>query len=362
MNVLFVGKRFYTNRDALRERYGRIYQLPWHWSKDGIATRLWLIDYHSRESVRLRDGGLEVVSTPVKALATPLAWAREVLHRHRPPDVVLASGDCYIGLLAYCAARLLRARFVFDVYDKYDEFPGYHRAFLFDPFRFLLLHADARLFASKLLMSQLHAKNQLDFLVPNGICADEFYPRDTMVARRALGLDANLSLVGYFGSLDVDRGILDLIEAARLLQVTHPALRLLLGGTVAAGVSIAYPWVIYLGDLPATGVPIALAACDVLALPYRRTTYLDSASSCKIAEYIASGRPMAATRTPNFTENFPMQAMELSSLLAIPGDPVDIARVIAQQLERRFVVQSAPDMSWASIARSLASQLFGRVG
>lgn len=28
MNLLFIGKRHYTNRDALAERYGRIYQFP----------------------------------------------------------------------------------------------------------------------------------------------------------------------------------------------------------------------------------------------------------------------------------------------------------------------------------------------
>ena len=67
MNILFIGKRFYTNRDALAEKYGRIYQLPYHWSKkENIDIKLWLIDYHSLENVITKDEGLEIISTPVK--------------------------------------------------------------------------------------------------------------------------------------------------------------------------------------------------------------------------------------------------------------------------------------------------------
>ena len=40
MSVLFIGKRYYTNRDALAERYGRIYQLPWNWANAGVHTHL----------------------------------------------------------------------------------------------------------------------------------------------------------------------------------------------------------------------------------------------------------------------------------------------------------------------------------
>ena len=66
MNILFIGKRFYTNRDALTEKYGRIYQLPYHWAKAGVDTKLWLIDYHSTEFITQQDDSLAIISTPVK--------------------------------------------------------------------------------------------------------------------------------------------------------------------------------------------------------------------------------------------------------------------------------------------------------
>jgi hypothetical protein len=35
LRILFLGKRYYTRRDALCERFGRIYQLPLQWHRAG---------------------------------------------------------------------------------------------------------------------------------------------------------------------------------------------------------------------------------------------------------------------------------------------------------------------------------------
>ena len=110
-------------------------------------------------------------------------------------------------------------------------------------------------------------------------------------------------------------------------------------------------------SLPYERVPQALASCDLLALPYRSTSYLDSASSCKIAEYIACRRPIVATRTPNLVANFPAQAEKLGSLLATPGDATDIARVIREQAASPVFVDMPEEMDWASISMAVANKL-----
>jgi hypothetical protein len=142
-----MGKRFYTNRDALTERYGRIYQLPRYWADEGVHTRLWLVDYHTRETRHVSDGSLEVLSSPALGLRSAWRLLGERFGRSgRRPDTLVASGDCYIGLVAWRLAKRIGARFVFDVYDKYDEFPTYRRLPGLDPFAFLLERADTRLF------------------------------------------------------------------------------------------------------------------------------------------------------------------------------------------------------------------------
>ena len=150
MRVLFIGKRFYTNRDAYTERFGRIYQLPYWWSQAGHEVDLWLVDYHRGDAANTRDETLTIETTPVLRWRFLARWFSTCFSRRRSrrPDIVVASGDCYIGLLGYMIARIRRAKFVFDVYDRYDLFDGYRRLLGFDPQTFLLRKADVVFFAS----------------------------------------------------------------------------------------------------------------------------------------------------------------------------------------------------------------------
>ncbi|MDR2164196.1 MAG: glycosyltransferase [Zoogloeaceae bacterium] len=356
MKVLFIGKRFYTNRDALREQYGRIYQLPSFWAAAGVKTKLWLIDYHSGKAVQEKAENLEIESTPVPGFLFLGNWLSQYFTTKDKYDVIVASGDCYIGLAAYTLARRARAQFVFDVYDKYDEFGAYHGLPGFDPFSFLLKRADIRLFASRTLMHDL-GKADRDILVPNGVDLRRFSPRDKKESRIELGLPLDMLLVGYFGSIEPERGVADLIAAVQRLRDEGMNIELLLGGKAPADMDVRQPGVRYLGNVPFERVPLALSACDLLAVPYRRSVFMDAGASNKIAEAIACRRPLVATMTPNLAANFQLQAQCLDGLLAIAGDPADLARVIRAQSERRVLVDMPIGMSWEDISMNVADRL-----
>lgn len=357
LNILFIGKRFYTNRDALKEKYGRIYQLPWHWSQAGIPTKLWLIDYHTRTAHRLRDDNLEVHSTPVRSLTILQHWCSSGGFKPSQPfDMVIASGDCYIGWMAYFLARRMKAKFVFDVYDKYDEFAGYRSPPGFNLFTQLLDKAHARLFASRALMESLRRAPH-DCLALNGLDIHRFAPRDMQKSRQTMNLPPNTLLVGYFGGMEQDRGIVDLIAAVTLLRKQGMEIQLVLGGKPSLDLNLQQPGVLYLGNVPYEKMPDALAACDLLAIPYRRSAFMDAGSSNKIAEAIACQRPIVATRTPNLIANFPDQARRLSPLLAAPGDPESLAQSIRLQSQQRLLVDMPDRMTWQHIAQDLAQKL-----
>lgn len=335
MNILFIGKRHYTHRDALQERYGRIYQLPFHWAGKGCRTQLWLIDYHGRKRKKKQDGSLSVDSTPIRGIG----WMAKVIslifarNRSLSPTHVVASGDAYIGLLGFFIARVKGAKFIFDVYDKYDEFGGYRRPFGLDLFGFLLRHADQCWFASRRLRNQLGNESR-DAMVMNGIDSNRFKPMEMAQARIRLGLPVEGRLAGYFGGMEPDRGISDLIEAVANLRLEGLDISLVLAGRKHSETAVpSLPWLHDLGNISFDDMPCAYAAVDVFCIPYRRSGFLDAASSNKIAEVLASGRLVAATRTPNLTENFNEVANALSDRLAEPGVPVDLARCIRLQLE-----------------------------
>jgi glycosyltransferase involved in cell wall biosynthesis len=359
VRVLFIGKRHYTHRDALRERYGRIYQLPWHWAQGGTPTQLWLIDYHGLQREQAVDGKLSIDSTPMRRLGWLGKSAGIVFSRVRrnAPSHIVASGDAYIGLLGWLLARLTGACFVFDVYDKYDEFGGYRRPLGWNLFGFLLRHADRCWFASLRLLGQLGNAARGDCQVMNGIDPQHFRPLDQREARARLGLPADGSMVGYFGSLSIERGTPDLIRAMQILSTQEVAPMLVLSGKMETPIPLDLPNVRYLGNLSHDAMPWALAAVDVVAVPYRVSAFLDAASSVKFGEVLACRRPLVATRTPNFLSNFPIQAAELDAYLAEPGQPETLARAIDRQLREPVLASVPTDMEWPTIARKAWASL-----
>ena len=346
MDILFIGKRFYTNRDALKERFGRIYQLPSHWAKGDNNVELWLVDYHTREKHTHSENELKIVSTPV--LSASFIWhLAQTIIRKRPAHIV-ASGDCYVGLLGYFLSALLRSKFSFDIYDKYDEFKGYRRLSFFDPLSFLIKKSHLLVFASNALLAVTTHNKKI--LAPNGIDTALFRPLSKANSRDALALPQQPIYIGYFGSMEPERGIEDLLAALKILRAHNNRIELLLGGKISDQIDVTQDGVRYLGNIDFDRVPLALGCCNILVLPYRNSAFLDMASSCKIAEYIALQVPIVTTRTPNILSNFPAQAEALGELMPSPQDPTALAAAILLQLDKKLLVEQSPGMTWEEIS------------
>ncbi|GBG15670.1 glycosyl transferase [Novimethylophilus kurashikiensis] len=360
MKILFLGKRFYTNRDAYAERFGRIYQLPYFWSKAGEEVQLWLFDYHSSESVVKVDGTLRITTFPIVGFK---AWGQLIGQCLFPGqfDVVIASGDCYVGMAGWLVAQRNKAMFVFDIYDKYDEFGGYRRLLGFDPFHFLTKHAHIRTFASQALPSIIGARPSADYLIPNGVDTNQFRPLDRVMCRQNIGLSEGMIYAGYFGSMEVDRGVDDLVDAVRLLRAKGTKIQALLGGKNPPMRYLEDPAIHYLGDMPFGRMPEVVACADVLVVPYRRSAAMDQGASCKIGEYIASGRPVVTTRTPNFLANLPQQALDLGGAVCEPENPQDLARAIAIQLTTPRYTRLPNGMDWKDISMKALARIQSQV-
>lgn len=358
MNILFIGKRFYTNRDALTEKYGRIYQLPYHWSKEeNIDIKLWLIDYHSLESVITKDEGLEIISTPVKNGSILRQYFKENYKKEKY-DVVVASGDCYIGLLGYKLAKTHKAKFVFDVYDKYNTFSGYRNLFGINIYEFLLKKSDLCLFASKKLRNDSKKLCRQSIIVPNGIDQNIFYPRDKRVSRISFTLEPNELYIGYFGSMEVERGIDDLIDAVKIIRNNGLDLKILLAGKHRNNLDLNYSFINYLGNISFKDVSIAMACCDLLALPYRTSEFLDNASSCKIAEYLVMRIPIVATFSHNLVQNFNMEEKEIK-FLAEKNNTNDYAEKLTKVLNNKILFScKIDDYSWFNISNRCLFSIF----
>lgn len=349
--ILCIGKRFYTNKDTLVEKFGRVYRLPALWADEGAKVLLWLVDYHTRTHARQESGGFQVFSAPAIGFSSLKALFRAIRLR---PDIVVASGDCYVGLMGWMIARVCGAKFVFDIYDKYDEFAGYRRLPGFDPFEFLRKRADLKLFCSRGLMRAYGGEQSSgpSLFVANGVDETMFRPMTMAKCRSALDLVQDRLLVGYFGSMEPDRGVGDLLAAIELLRSEGLDLELLVCGKPDSSTPLDRSWIIFRGMVAHEHMPLYLNSCDLLAIPYRESPIMEMGASCKIAEYLMCGRPFVSTSTGNFTSNFPTQAAELGPGMCPPGDVAALASAIRFQLSDARLLTRPMDMAWTEIAKS----------
>lgn len=347
MSILFIGKRFYTNRDAYTEKFGRIYQLPYHWSKE-IPTKLWLIDYHNKDKISDTDEDLEIVSTPIFSFLFIMIFLKTIII-HRPKTIVV-SGDCYIGLLGYIASKLCSSKFIFDVYDKYDTFSGYKNLGFKNLYQFLLQKADVCFFASKKLKENSEKICKKTMLVLNGVDTNHFYPRDINHSREYFDLDKLHIYVGYFGSMELERGIDDLISAVELLHRENKNIHILLAGKKRDDLNLNHSFIHYLGNLPFNTVPIAMACCNLLALPYRNSQFLDHASSCKIGEYIAMDIPILMTNANSLIHNIHLDSIHKNDL-AKHSNHIVLAKSIQLIINSNYEKPKLSYENWKKISK-----------
>lgn len=351
MNVYFLCKRFYTNKDLIEDRFGRLFHLPVQLAGQGMSVTVVALDYRNRTKITMNESGVifhTIPTTPTKLANLFFTLLNSV--RKSNPDVIIASGDSHIGFMGLQLSRLLRIRFVFDVYDYYPAFPGNRIPGMKMMFRTTVKNADLLLCASDSLIKKLTKLNRKVLLVENGVDRALFSPEDMANARKVLNLDQKTPIVGFFGSLASCKGPL-LIEACRILLLEMPALKLLLAGKVT-NVNIDKPWIIYLGELPQSSIPKLIAACNVVAVPLANHPQNDLSSACKIAEYLACSKPVVATRVSSHEQLF----IDVPDSLCDPC-PDDMARAILHQIKTPCIAQFPESMDWTKIGQMLFESL-----
>lgn len=156
-------------------------------------------------------------------------------------------------------------------------------------------------------------------------------------ARKTYHLPSGKFVVGYVGrlkTLGMEKGVGILLEALKHMRrgtffgfivggpaedVHHYKDRSLRLGLIDRDVRLA-------GEIPASDIPAALAACDVLVMPFPDVPhYRHHMSPLKMFEYMASGRPIITSDLPTVRDVL----SEKTAFFCVPGD----AQSLAQEIE-----------------------------
>lgn len=347
MRICFICKRYYTNKDLLEDKFGRLYHLPLELNRMGDTVEVNAIDYRNADIEKYNIDGVIFRSIPatMKMLFLfPFRIYRNAINAK--PDIIIASGDSHIGFLSMLIAKIMNVSFIFDVYDYYPDFIGNKIPGMKTLFRHSVKGAQLVLCASKPLLEKLLPLNANRLLVENGVDLNLFAPDDMLQARSKLGLSPESLLVGYFGSIDRTRGPL-LIEACRKLRHEFPALRLIMSGRVVR-VDLKESWITHYGELSQSAIPTMINACDVVTIPYANTPFNSMCGACKIAEYLACGKPVVATRVSDHARIF----ADASFSLCDPT-PESMAEALRRQFLRRECATFPRHLAWSAIGTKL---------
>ncbi len=197
---------------------------------------------------------------------------------------------------------------VYHVTDEYSAFASVtDRAAAQQAEQAVLRRADLVIVTSPTLLTNKRPFNPHTFLVPNAVDYASFQER--MATQPPLPAlrepDAGGAIprprIGYSGALNEKLDFALLAHVAR----THPEWQLVLIGGLdlysqpdKAAPLEELPNVHWLGRLPITELPPAIASFDVCLLPYELNEWTANIDSLKLYEYLACGRPVVSTDIP----------------------------------------------------------------
>jgi UDP-galactopyranose mutase len=207
----------------------------------------------------------------------------------------LSQGDValWVGAPSLLALALLESfRPAFVVYDCMDHFAGFQigaaRQRIEAAESVILKRADLVFVTSRPLHNELAERHAHVILAPNGVDASHF-------ASAQRDQSQGETVIGYHGTLGewLDYELIESLAASRPNWCWD-----FVGPIRASGVRrlIALPNVRHTPAMAYEDLPERIAQFDVGIIPFVRNRLTDAAQPVKLAEYLAAGAPVVATR------------------------------------------------------------------
>lgn len=344
MKILLLTKRYYTGKDLITDRYGRLYHLPKQWVAQGATVDVVALDYKGHEPVELVEDGLRIRS--VRSRGMDLTGVAAAVNGESY-DLVVASGHLNIGHLALRLGRRLGVPVVFDVYDYYPAFHPVAQIPLKAYFRWLLPKFAGAMVVSRKLEDWCGRYQASICRIPNGVEKGVFAPMAGDVARKRLDYKPAGPVLGLFGSLSKKLGADEVVSAFAELRNAHPHAELLVAGS--GGDQIAETsGVRYLGKLRQNELVPWISCCDLLLIPYRNSLQVRYSQSARLAEYMVLQRPIVVTRVGDAETWFPLGYRGLCEA----EDSESMLAAMKRQIESPEVLPFQSELEWEFLGRS----------
>lgn len=361
MNIIFVCKRYYTNKDVVKNEYGRLYEIPHQLTLLGHKIGVLCLDYFGYDPVlgfteQHGAGQMDWFVLRKRDFASLLTGQVLQQLQIRQPDILIASSDIPCLYLGQHLAQKLGIPFVVDLYDNYESFgqariPGFKRMLTKS------LHAaDAVLTISQALKKLIQTRYQPAgklLVLENGTNHALFFRAQQAQARQQLGLPATATLLGTAGALTTMKGLDTVFTAWPALAQQRPDLHLVLAGRQSKDLPLPQgDRVIYLGELAEEQVAQLFRALDVGIIPAQDSAFGRYCFPQKLHEMLACSLPVVGAKVGAI-------AAVLSSWPAVlytAGDTQDLQRAVLYQLTHKEHT-SLRAQAWQELVAQLEPEL-----
>ncbi|MGM3386092.1 glycosyltransferase family 4 protein [Stutzerimonas stutzeri] len=363
MNIVFVCKRYYTGKDVIGDRFGRLYAFPTQLSRLGHQVTVLCLDYRndSRCEDLIEQFGPGSVRWVVASARNIFGFQIKTIYRAikaAKPMVIVGSSDIPSLWLTRKLSRLLGVEYAVDLYDNYESFgqariPGFRRML-----KASIKDAGAIIVVSSALKAKViedYAPLGSVIVMTNGVVRSSFFPGDRSTARLALGLPLDLRLIGTAGTLSRMKGLDTVYRAWARLEGFTEDLCLVLAGRVEPKLPVpSGARILYLGELSEAQVSNLFRALDVGIIPVHDSEFGRYCFPQKLFEMAACGLPIVAAKVDAIAQTIRASP----EVLFTPGDDEGLAKAVLVQLEKSHQIDIKP-MEWPELIESVAPVILG---
>lgn len=361
MTIVFVCKRYYTGKDVIGHRFGRLYEFPAQLAASGHQVTVLCLDYrnyasHEYVTEQIGAGSVRWIIICVRNLFGLKVGAVYRAIKAAQPEVIIGSSDIPCLWLTRFLARIFGIAYAVDLYDNYESFgqarlPGFRHML-----RISIRDAGTVIVVSPALKAKIiddYAVSGSVIVMTNGIVSTSFSPGERLSAREFLGLPLDAKLIGTAGTLSKMKGLDTVYNAWSTIEKSREDVFLVLAGRVEPGFPIpSGPRVVYLGELLETEVGQLFRALDVGIIPAHDSAFGRYCFPQKLFEMVACGLPVVGADVGSISEALRTNAETLYT----PGDENSLAIAVMFQLESSLLADVEP-LEWDVLVDSFRPSL-----
>lgn len=361
MKILVVMKRFGANKDMVMQNFGRQIELFGPLAKRHKIDFL-CPDYVKKEEKTIKKKGIKYMVKPVGIFSIIgfLSYFKNLIKKEKY-DLIVAATDPSIGMICYIYSKKFKIPFVYELQDNFEMYGTYKIPFVSYYHKKAVRNADVVLAVSESLKKYISSvRNNLIYVIRNGIDLKLFKIIDKNNAREKLKLPLNAKIIVFIGALEKLKGFDVMIKAFNKVRQKYPDTYLLLSGKIDKGIGIRQKNIIFRGFQKRVEVVLGINAADVAILPNPANNFTMYCFPYKLAEYMACGVPIVATDVGDAS----LMLKNYHGSLCKPNDADDLAKKIIEKFnitKRTDYGKEIKELKWSFLAKKLDSVLMNNL-